>query len=44
MSSQQGLCEDICQLIFSAIMVDGDIALQHMITKEMMMNLDVLGL
>ena len=25
-------------------MVDGDVALQHMITKKMMTNLDVLGL
>ena len=32
------------QLIFSANVVDGDVALQHMITKKMMTNLDVLGL
>ena len=37
----QGLSENIGQLIFSSCMADGDIALQHMITKKMMTNLDV---
>ena len=40
----QGLCEDIGQLIFSICMVDGDVALQHMVMKKMMTNLDVLCL
>ena len=30
------------QLIFSIPMVDEDVALQHMVTKKMMTNLDVL--
>ena len=39
-----GICEDIGQLIFSICVVDGDVALQHMVTKKMMTNLDVLCL
>ena len=40
----QGLCEDIGQVVFSICVVDGDVALQHMVTKKMMTNLDVLCL
>ena len=32
------------QLVFSANMVDGDVALQRMTTKIIMTNMDVLGL
>ena len=44
MHTCEGLCEDIGQLVFSICVVDGDVALQHMVTKKMMTNLDVLCL
>ena len=40
----QGLCEDICQLLFSADVNDINIFLHDMISKKVMMDLNVLCL
>ena len=40
----QGLCEDICQLLFSADMNDINIFLHDMISEKVMMDLNVLCL
>ena len=38
----KGLCEDICQLLFSVDVNDVNVFLQHMIPEKVMTNLNVL--